>query len=169
VAAANENRVLIGKWSIDTVLKLEPAPESVAGDPPALGKMAKAPATTSVPLTTPSYTTVETVPITVPPSRAISVWAMPNIQCAGDGIVYGQIDVGGHPTSVSNTALLENIAWAGAVPFFGICDLSGFAVGATATLNVKLMATGTASFRKQASGPPRRMPVHVTPVEATFA
>jgi len=166
VSSATENRVLIRSWSTDPIVKIEPAAE--VKTPPALGKMVKSPTTTTTVLTT-SYATVETVSIVIPPSKMVTVWAMPNISALSDGVVYGQIDVGGHPTSVANMALLESQAWSGAYTFFGVCDCSAFTVGQTATVNIKLMATGTASFRKQTSGPPRRMPVHVTPVEAIYA
>ncbi|MGY4859495.1 hypothetical protein [Cryobacterium sp. AP23] len=167
VSSSTENRVLIRKWSADTKVDVRIPAVASASAPLGAGKFVKAPATSSTALSL-TAVVVESFTIVVPASQTITVWAMPNISCAGDGIVYGTIDVGGHPTSVFSTALIENRAWDGAFTFMGICDLSPFAVGATATVNVKLTATGTATVRKGNSGPPRRTPVHVQAAAATF-
>jgi hypothetical protein len=171
VAAASENKVHIREWSVGTGV---PAPVARASAssitaPIASAQLTKEPATASTALTS-SFVIIETLNITVPSSKAIAVWAMPNISAAAGDTVYGRVDAAGHPTSIFQTAILEGTAFAGAVPFGAICDLSPFTVGTSVAINVRLSASGagTATVRRQSSTPQRRTPVVITPVEATF-
>ena len=134
----------------------------------AQGSSIKSPGTQNVTLA-PGYTTVITKSIVIPASLSVAVTASLSVTCLTDGYLSGSMSVGGNPTSVTSTTLLEAQAHDGMVTWTAVLDLSPFTAGSTSTLWVRLAHTGTGTYRTFNSGPLRVPTVIVHEADGVFA